>query len=149
MSCDCDYPAVYHAKIVRVRKSHKCCECNQKIACSQQAEKVDALWDGSFQTIYTCLECMKVRDRIKQVFSDDDNCLCCHGEMFYYLWHSDLLWDEDEIEEEARNWVPNYDDSLGVIKGANHVIGTKVDWLRWYNGKLCLVEELSNEKAIV
>ena len=139
--CECDYPVLYHAKTVKVRKLHKCCECEQAIAPGEQAEKVDALWDGSFQTVYTCLTCVEVRDRVREEFADDSDCFCCHGEMYEYLWQSDLLWDEDEIEEEASMWVPDYGSLPGVIRGPNQVIGTKVDWLRWYGGRLCLASQ--------
>lgn len=138
MNCDCSCPTVYRAKLVKIRKPHKCCECGDKIQIGQHAEKVDALWESQFSTIYTCVDCVGVRDRVKAVF-DDENDLCCHGEMFEYLWHSDLLWDEDEIEEEASAWVPDYNESLGVIRGANCVIAVKVGWLRWENGKLRLI----------
>jgi hypothetical protein len=149
MSCDCDSPSVYHASLVKVRKPHKCCECGGNIQPPQQAEKIDALWDGEFSTIYTCVDCVAVRDYLKERYvSDDDESLCCHGEMYEYLWQSDLLWDEDEIEEEASAWVPDYDGSIGVIQGDNHVVGVKVDWLRWQNGRLCLVlPQLAQEAA--
>ncbi len=99
MSCDCIYPSVYKARVVRTRKLHKCCECGNKILPGQQAEKVDALWDGQFSTIYTCLECMAVRDRLKEVFADDEDVLCCHGEMFEFLWHSDLYGTKTRLRK--------------------------------------------------
>lgn len=144
MTCECDYPSLYNAKLVKVRKQHKCCECKKKIWPSQQAEKVDALWDHVFSTIYTCNNCVALRDYLKaNHLNDGEESLCCHGEMYEYLWNSDLLWTEDEVEEEASTWVPDYDPSLGVIQGNSHVIGVRVDWLRWHDGRLCLTEAVA------
>lgn len=134
MSCDCAHPAVYSAKVVRVRKQHKCTECNHRINIGESAEKVDALWDDQFQTVYTCVECCKIRDFLKEKFPED---ICCHGELFDFIWEAGFLFSEDEIEEEA-DWVQDYNDSVGVVRGSNCIIATHVPWLIRRNGKFCL-----------
>lgn len=141
MSCDCEHPEVYRAKTVKVKKLHRCCECGHTIKTGEQAEKVDALWNGSFSSIYTCLSCVDVRNYIQQSLVDNDDDCLCHEQLFDYLYDSDLLWDEDEIEEEASQWVIGYSNSLGVIRGVNKIIGTKVDWLSWRGGRLHLVNQ--------
>lgn len=144
MSCDCEHPDVYSAKVVRVRKPHKCVECCCPISVKESAEKVDALWDGQFQTIYTCTNCTKIRKFIEEKFPED--CLC-HGELSEFLWNSGFLYSETEIEEETAEWAQNYDSSVGVVMGPNSVIATHVPWLVYKNGKFCLVAEQWEEEC--
>jgi hypothetical protein len=42
---------------------------------------------------------MAVRDRLKEVFADDEDVLCCHGEMFEFLWHSDLYGTKTRLRK--------------------------------------------------
>jgi hypothetical protein len=141
MTCDCEYPALYKVKQVAVRKLHRCVECGYKIEFGVRAEKVDALWDGSFQTIYTCLNCVKVRDFIKAKYADSEDVLCCHGEIYDFLWGEGLLFSEQDIEEEASEVLPNYNERIGVVRGKNCIIASKVDWLIRRGDKFFLVEE--------
>lgn len=138
MSCDCEHPTLYSAKIVKVRKAHKCVECERAIAPSQKAEKVDGLWDGQFQTLYTCLECAEIRDFLQEKFPDE---LCCHGELEEFLYQNDFVYSDDDIEDEARDILPRYDDRLGVIRGRHCIIASFVPWLVHKNGKFCLAED--------
>jgi DNA-directed RNA polymerase subunit RPC12/RpoP len=116
---------VYKSKLVTTRKKHKCVECGNRIAIAEKAEKVDALYDGGFQTFYTCLQCQEIINFIRQDHDDDllkelkDN-LCCHGELYELL--DECVFDSQEEEEGyACHYRPN------------------VSWLNpFVNGKLSL-----------
>lgn len=67
-SCDCslatndfDGPAFTETKIVKARKQHLCCECQEYIEPGKQYECTSGLWDGSFSRFATCLPCMRIR----------------------------------------------------------------------------------------
>lgn len=51
--------------IVKARKPHKCCECNETIAPGQQYERCTGLWDHGFDTFATCLSCVEIRDHFR------------------------------------------------------------------------------------
>jgi hypothetical protein len=64
--CSCDphdgCPSdVYEAAIRTARKAYHCCECGAEIARGQRYERVDALCDGSWQHVTTCLTCRAIR----------------------------------------------------------------------------------------
>ncbi len=127
MTCDCEVAAIYSAKVVKTKKPHECVECGEQIGVQSPAEKVDALWDGLFQTVYTCANCMELRDFLKNKFPDE---LCCHGELFEFIYESGFLCSEDEIETEAATWVQNYDSAIGVVRGLNCAIASPLTpWL--------------------
>jgi hypothetical protein len=104
-------PALYRSKLVKTRKKHKCVECNEHIAIGEKAEKVDAIYDGSFQTFYTCLQCQEIIEFIRQEHEDDllkdlKEALCCHGELYELL--SESVFDSQEEEEGyACHYRPN------------------------------------------
>lgn len=124
MSCDCEVPALYRSKLVTTRKKHKCVECGIIIPLASQAEKVDTLYDGCFQSLYTCLKCQEVIDYIRQYTGEDDMILglqenlCCHGELYEVL-HCAVFDDIDEDQEEgmACYYRPSVSWLNPVVKG--------------------------------
>jgi hypothetical protein len=99
-----------------------------------QAEKADGLWDGEFRSIYTCTDCVKVRDYFRERLDE----LYCHGELEEFIWAEGLLWSEDDIEKDAAQWVPDYDKSVGVVRGMDCVIACTEPWLIRKNGRFQL-----------
>lgn len=138
MNCDCDRPSAYFVKIVKVRKPHKCCECGLTINQQERAEKADGIYDGEFRTFYTCLDCLGILNFLKPKFPE---ALDCHGELADFLSESGFLYSKTEIEREARNVLPNYDKTRGVVRGSCCVIAPLVPWLVHQNGKFRLVED--------
>ena len=130
MSCDCEHPTLYKSKLVAIRKQHKCVECGEKIAIGEKAEKVDALYDGTFQTYYTCLQCQEIIDFIRQDTEDEllkelDEALCCHGELYDLLYEFCFDDREEENDGPACPYLP------------------EVSWLNpFVNGKLSLKIEV-------
>ena len=124
MSCDCNYPTLYKSKIVRTRKKHECVECGERIEIAEKAEKIDTLYDGNFQTFYTCLDCQKIIAFIRQDTEDDllkelNEALCCHGELYELLF--EFVFNDKEKDAPACHYLPN------------------VPWLNpFVNGKLSL-----------
>ena len=49
-------------RIVCARIRHTCCECYETIEPGEHYERVDGLWDGAWDTYYTCLPCRGVRE---------------------------------------------------------------------------------------
>lgn len=68
MSCACVYVGddhdmctLHRSKMVTARKTHKCYECNHTIWPGQKYEYVVAVWDGIFQTVKTCPDCLSIK----------------------------------------------------------------------------------------
>ena len=69
MSCGCVYvddldgPAtVLSQKIVKARKQHRCCNCDNPIKPSVSYEKIVTVEDGGLYTYKTCEDCLSIRD---------------------------------------------------------------------------------------
>lgn len=129
MSCDCERPTLYKSKLVITRKKHKWVECRQHIESGEKAEKVDALYDGAFQTFYTCLQCQEIINFIRD--AKDDLCkelnetLCCHGELYDLLFENVFDNREEENQGPACYYSPD------------------ISWLNpFVNGKLSLKLEV-------
>ena len=65
--CDCsiedgDGPEFCHDKIVKARKEHRCCECDEPIKPGQKYEYTAGLWDGYFCVYKTCMTCVRIRE---------------------------------------------------------------------------------------
>jgi len=65
-SCSCDVgdgevATVYQCKTRRARKPHQCTECLRVIKPGEQYEHVNAMWDGEWAVIKTCLMCVAIR----------------------------------------------------------------------------------------
>lgn len=66
MSCliDITYgecPEFFSVKVVKARKSHKCCECNRVINIGEKYERANGKWLGKVDTYATCLDCVSVK----------------------------------------------------------------------------------------
>jgi hypothetical protein len=60
--CDCgDQPEFFEAKMVKVRKDHKCCECHKTIDKGEECESASGKWDGEVDRFYTCKICSMIR----------------------------------------------------------------------------------------
>jgi hypothetical protein len=132
---------LYFAKTVKVRKTHRCCECGIDIEAGKLAEKVDALWDGMFQTIYTCNDCVCLRNYLRSKFSDDFQ-LLCHGELTDFIWESGFMYSGVDIEQEAASWIKDYDSNHGVVRGSHCIIASLTPCIERRNGKFRLSEGL-------
>ena len=66
--CDCSTddvdprPDVYDVKVIKARKSYKCCECNEAIEVGKEYERTKGLWEGCWSTYRTCLPCVRMRN---------------------------------------------------------------------------------------
>jgi hypothetical protein len=85
INCDCSididsYPDFFVSKIMKARKSHKCCECKQEIKQGEKYEKVTGKWDGEISTVKTCYICTLIREDY-----------CPHGYEFGRL--REILWE--------------------------------------------------------
>lgn len=58
------YSTLWNEKRVRVRKEHRCCECEATIALGEQAGKFDELYDGSWSTWYRCAACLVLAELV-------------------------------------------------------------------------------------
>lgn len=139
LSCDCESPSLYFAKIVKTRKPHQCFECGSDIEVGSLVEKADGLWDGMFQTIYTCNDCVRLRDYLRAKFPDACQ-LRCHGELTDFIWESSFMYSEVEIEREAASWIENYDNTWGVVRGSHCVIASLTPCIERKNGRFRLSE---------
>lgn len=71
-------PELYSEKMVKARKSHKCCECRNLIHKGETYQLAKGLWDGSFSAYRTCAACATIRaDYIEKSGADD----ICFGEL--------------------------------------------------------------------
>lgn len=89
MSCYCDTgptPELYQARRQRARKVHHCDECGKPIVIGECYERVAAKWEGQFQVLCTCPDCLGLRDAFEEM------------ECFCWLHHSLL----DDIEDQLR-----------------------------------------------
>ena len=96
MECACDInvdhdggPSMYTEKIVKAKQDHRCYECLKDIKSGERYEHVRGMWDGSFSTYKTCLDCVSLR---KQFFS---------------TWIYTQLWDDfDNYLDESNGELP-------------------------------------------
>lgn len=61
---DGDQASIYKAKIITARKIHRCSECLRQIGEGERYEVVDALWEGAWSHIKTCVTCVRMRDDV-------------------------------------------------------------------------------------
>lgn len=94
---------------------------------------VSGKWDGQVKTYYTCDRCNKLALFITDKFRHLDLSLA-FGELHQALWELDLIWTDDEIEEEAARILPNYDELKGVVHGETCAIASHAPWLIRVNG---------------
>ena len=69
ISCDCsvdlgEYPDFSEARIVKARKSHVCCECQEEIAPGQKYEIIVGKWEDEFRSFKTCIGCRNLRNHL-------------------------------------------------------------------------------------
>lgn len=69
-------PTLYNDNFFKARKSHRCCECGRQIAVGSQYQRVEALWDGNFDTYKTCMDWWNIREAFR----------CGGGFLFERLW---------------------------------------------------------------
>lgn len=135
---DVEYPEFLVTRdIQRTRKSHLCKECRRKIEVGSSALAVSGKWKGEFSSFYICSQCEKLA---QVVSAHETDLVSCYGELYQALYDLDLIWDEDQIEEEAEKLLSKYPDK-GVVRGRNCVIATHVPWLAKVNGYWQVVSE--------
>lgn len=62
---DGEYPNIFEEKIVKARKEHTCCECQNKIFKNEVYSKVKGHWtDGGWQEFKTCIKCIEIRHEV-------------------------------------------------------------------------------------
>jgi len=66
---------VLEGKIIKARKPHKCCECNETIHPGQRYERYSMLFNGRWSHHNTCLICAEIGEAF-----------CCDGRLFGHLW---------------------------------------------------------------
>jgi len=71
MECSCkveiypdgdDGPSLFKSEMITAKKAHKCTECRNQINSGEKYEKVDGVWDGSWDHFKTCQDCLSLRD---------------------------------------------------------------------------------------
>lgn len=118
MNCDCLSPdAGGETKIVKARKSHRCCECGFPISAGDRYQRMDGIWEGEALSFTTCLNCAEVRSRLEK---ENDCCIEIGGLV-------DFIFESNYIEEEP------------VRHGLSCAIGVMVPWLRRSNGRFEVV----------
>lgn len=82
----CECPSMY-SEIIRVaRKPHRCCECQRQIFAGEKYQAASGMWDGSFSTFRTCIECADTRVDASEGARAGDCCeLPCFGELLDYV----------------------------------------------------------------
>lgn len=94
-----DHADVYVAEMVKARKAHKCCECEDPIKPGDRYEYVRGLWDGYWSTFKTCQTCVAIRN-------DYFNCGFLHGSMWEDLREHFLETSTaEELEEDDLSWL--------------------------------------------
>lgn len=107
--CSDGEPAlVYHEKVVRVRKAHRCYECSRTIALGEVALVVTAMWErGEWDRLYTCRMCRAIRE----AWHDVEGCWAPHGNLREEVF--DCIRDEfrrtslAEMGEDKTAYVPD------------------------------------------
>lgn len=77
-SSDYDAPKMYSEKVVKARKSHRCCECGRLINVGNHYQKACGKWGGDFGEFHTCMDCLNIREAFR----------CGGGFLFGQLWDS-------------------------------------------------------------
>ena len=66
MGCTCDYdpdgvgPDVFESKMVRARRRHQCCECDEPIEIGELHRVDSGLWDGYWSRHRMCAPCARI-----------------------------------------------------------------------------------------
>lgn len=71
MGCSCSIstgcydfgPEVYKEKVVKARKTHRCCECRRDIVKGEKYNLTTGKWDGEFSAYKVCSDCQSVIDQ--------------------------------------------------------------------------------------
>lgn len=71
--------------IRKARKTHRCCECQGRIAPSQSYEHVAGVWDGHADRFRTCMHCVEARE-----WATTQKEWPWDGEYLYYF---EALWE--------------------------------------------------------
>lgn len=135
---DVEYPEFVRTRYVkRTREPHRCKECRREIEVGSSALAVSGKWEGEFSSFYICSHCEKLAVLVS---AHEPDLVPCYGELYQALYDLNLIWDEDQIEEEAEKLLSRYPDK-GVVRGENCVIATHVPWLARINGYWQVVRE--------
>ena len=82
---DDEKASVFEERIVRARKEHICCECNEPIKPGETYEYYRGLYDGYWSVYRTCAICKLIANEFFP-----------HGYRFELL--AEDLWDSNEVE---------------------------------------------------
>ena len=116
MTCDCSidsgameclqYPT---SKIVKARKTYRCCECREEIPTGTRYEYFKGVYDGEWSHYRTCLICKQIREDY-----------CPHGWMFETLYETIaecLGRSVVDPQDDSEDWLDHlYRDAEGVLR---------------------------------
>ena len=99
-ACFCDYdPPEFYAQVVRSsRKPRKCEECRRPILIGERYENASGKWGGSFDTFYTCEDCVSLRQWVVA------HVPCC-------------CWSHGNLHEDLHNTADEYRSTPGLLFG--------------------------------
>lgn len=86
-----DYPKAYTSKTRLSRKPHTCCECGGRIFYKEKYDYFTAIWDDSWGTFKTCMDCVELRKCFESDLRYDDK--PCIGDLFDHIFESDYKPD--------------------------------------------------------
>lgn len=107
--CDFDMPRVYHDKIRKARKPHKCCECRHEISKGAYYLDINGEWNGEFEQYKRCLDCLGVIESLQEcvAFGYLNETLIESGHLKCVDSDGDEMTGEDGycFWESAENWL--------------------------------------------
>lgn len=86
-----DQPKVSRTAIVRARKEHTCCECNESIRRGDDYHVVSGLWVDTFDAFKTCARCYFVREMLAREEIAEG---CGYDEAYPPFTHLAEAWHE-------------------------------------------------------
>jgi hypothetical protein len=106
---DDDWPAkVYRQQERRAAKDHRCAECNRTITKGERYHYVAAIWEDTWDTFRTCLQCRQVMRWLEVV---------CEG------------WMHGAIQEDLFEHVTGYESELRTRPLTRLARWMRADWL--------------------
>jgi len=87
----CDYPKASTSKHRISRKPHTCAECGGRIFYKEKYHYFTAIWDDSWGTYKTCMDCVDLRASFESELRYDDRPYI--GNLFNDIFESDYKPD--------------------------------------------------------
>ena len=79
--CYCEAPSLFLRSWKPARKQHHCCECGGVIQPRDRHEITEGVWDGRWDRLRTCVECVQCRDW-NDTQLDPYDCPPCLGQLY-------------------------------------------------------------------